>query len=71
MFRAAIFLWLRSNTHERKEYLLWVFDNRDSELYYTFDGAQHQHNKTAEIQEHQSPRTKQKHFVFHFASSSF
>ena len=33
MFKAAIFLWFRSNTHERKNYLLWVFHNRDSELY--------------------------------------
>lgn len=33
MFKAAIFLWFTSNTHERKNYLLWVFDNRDSELY--------------------------------------
>ena len=37
----------------------------------TFNGAQHQNNKTAEIQEHQSPRSKQEHFVSHFASSSF
>lgn len=33
MFKAAIFYGLEATHMREKNYLLWVFDNRDSELY--------------------------------------
>ena len=69
MFKAAIFYGLEA-THTREKIICCGCLITET-VNYTFNKAQHQHNKTAEIQEHQSPRSKQEHFVFHFASSRF
>ena len=70
MFKAAIFLCGLEAAHTRKKYICCGCLITET-VNYTFNGAQHQNNKTAEIEEHQSPRSKQGHIVFHFASSSF